>query len=158
MSQINPVHTTPFYLSKISFNIISPPTYRSSQSPLSSWLSHQSPVCIPLLPHACYTPCSSHPPLLDHYNYIWQRVQVIKFMQAAWEQFLRRHGIEIVGSSCDEESWGQCVLITTWLGKRRVLRLKTLTTDGYFTSMLHAGLHFMAFRHSGDFYLYLNVP
>jgi hypothetical protein len=26
MSQINPVHTTPFYLSKIHFNVIHPPT------------------------------------------------------------------------------------------------------------------------------------
>jgi hypothetical protein len=30
VSQINPVHTTPSYLSKIHFNIILPPTSRSS--------------------------------------------------------------------------------------------------------------------------------
>jgi hypothetical protein len=26
------------------------------------WISHQYPICIPLLPHSCYMPCSSHPP------------------------------------------------------------------------------------------------
>jgi hypothetical protein len=26
------------------------------------WLSHQYPICIPLLPHSSYMPCPSHPP------------------------------------------------------------------------------------------------
>jgi hypothetical protein len=30
LSQINPVHTTPWYVSKIHFNIILPPTSKSS--------------------------------------------------------------------------------------------------------------------------------
>jgi hypothetical protein len=30
LSQVNPIHTSPFYLSKIHFNIILPPTTRSS--------------------------------------------------------------------------------------------------------------------------------
>jgi hypothetical protein len=25
-------------------------------------------------PHSCFMPCPSHPPLLDHSNYIWRRV------------------------------------------------------------------------------------
>jgi hypothetical protein len=29
------------------------------------------PICIPLLPHSCYMPCQSHPPSLDHSNYVW---------------------------------------------------------------------------------------
>jgi hypothetical protein len=32
-------------------------------SGLSIWLSHQYPICIPLLPHSCYMPCPCHPKL-----------------------------------------------------------------------------------------------
>lgn len=28
-------------------------------------------------PHTCYMPCLSHPPSLDHSNYIWQRVHIM---------------------------------------------------------------------------------
>jgi hypothetical protein len=31
-------------------------------------------------PRSCYMPCPSHPPWLDHSNYIWRRVQVMKFL------------------------------------------------------------------------------
>jgi hypothetical protein len=31
-------------------------------------------------PHSCYVPCPSHPPGLDHSNYTWRRVQVIKLL------------------------------------------------------------------------------
>jgi hypothetical protein len=53
------IQSTPFYLSKIRFNIVHPPTSWSSQRSLSIWLSHQYPVCIPFLPHSCYMPCPS---------------------------------------------------------------------------------------------------
>jgi hypothetical protein len=52
----------------------------SSQLALIFWLSHQYSICIPLLPHSCYMPCPSHPPWLDHSNYIWRRVQVMKLL------------------------------------------------------------------------------
>jgi hypothetical protein len=42
------------------------------------WISHQHPICIPLLPHSCYIPCRSHPPWLDHSNYTWRKIQVMK--------------------------------------------------------------------------------
>jgi hypothetical protein len=71
LSQIDPVHTTPSYLSKIHFNIIHPHTSWSSLY-LCFCLSHQYPRCIPLLSHSCYMPCPSHPPWLFHSNYIWQ--------------------------------------------------------------------------------------
>jgi hypothetical protein len=29
-------------------------------------------------PRACYIPCPPHPPLLDHSDYIWRRVQIMK--------------------------------------------------------------------------------
>jgi hypothetical protein len=50
LSQINPIHTTPSYLSQIHFNIVHSHTSWSSQWPLSFWNSHQYPICIPLLP------------------------------------------------------------------------------------------------------------
>jgi hypothetical protein len=56
LSQINPVHTAPSYLSKIYFNIIHPPTWS-----LSFWLSHQYPICSPLWPPFVLMPCPSHP-------------------------------------------------------------------------------------------------
>jgi hypothetical protein len=77
LSQSNPVPTIPSYLSKIHFNIVHLPTPWSSQWSLSFWLSHQYPICIPPLPHSCYMPCPSHPPWLDHSNYVWRGVQVM---------------------------------------------------------------------------------
>jgi hypothetical protein len=50
LSQINAIHTIPFYLSKTHFNIVHPPTPWSPQWSLSFWLSHQYSICIPLLP------------------------------------------------------------------------------------------------------------
>jgi hypothetical protein len=44
----------------------------------------QNPVCIPLLPHACYMPCPSHPPWLDYSNFVWRRVQVVKLPFFFW--------------------------------------------------------------------------
>jgi hypothetical protein len=46
LSHISPIYTVPSYRSKIHFNIVHPPTFWS----LSFWLSHQYPLCIPLLP------------------------------------------------------------------------------------------------------------
>jgi hypothetical protein len=81
LNQINPIHTTPFYFSKINFNIILSPMSGSSYWPFSFLLSHQNPLCIPLPFHACYMPCLSHPPWLDHCNYsTWWRVHAIKLV------------------------------------------------------------------------------
>jgi hypothetical protein len=74
LRQISPYHVIPFL--KIDFNMVLPPTSR----PPSFWLSHQNPICIPLLSHAAYMPCPSHPPWLDLSNYIWRRVQVMKLL------------------------------------------------------------------------------
>jgi hypothetical protein len=86
LSHSQPIHTIPSYLTKINFNIVHPLTSWSSQWSLSFWLSHQYPICIPLLPHSCYMPYSSYPPWLDHSNYTWRRVQVMKLlvMQFWW--------------------------------------------------------------------------
>jgi hypothetical protein len=58
--QSNPHHPI---LSKIHFNIVHPPTSWSSQWSVSSCLSHQYPMCIPLLP--IRATCPDHHILLD---------------------------------------------------------------------------------------------
>jgi hypothetical protein len=62
LSHINPIHSISYYLPKIHFNFVHPPTSWSSQWSLSFWLSHQYPIRIPLLPHSCcMSPTRSHP-------------------------------------------------------------------------------------------------
>jgi hypothetical protein len=61
LNQINPIHTNPFYLSKIHFNIAL--SLSSSQWSPSFRLSHQYPTCIPLL--LVRTTCPSHLILLE---------------------------------------------------------------------------------------------
>jgi hypothetical protein len=56
LSQFDPIHIIPSYLSKIHFNIVHPPMSWSSQWSLSFWISHQYPIFIHLLPHSCYIP------------------------------------------------------------------------------------------------------
>jgi hypothetical protein len=81
LSYINPIHTTPSYLSKIHFNIVHPPASWSSQWSLFFWLSHRYPICIPIRPYSCYMPRQSHPSWLDHSNYTtWRNVQVMKLL------------------------------------------------------------------------------
>jgi hypothetical protein len=59
LSQIDPVHTIPSYLSKIYFNIVHPPTSWSSLWSLSLWLSCHYPICAFLfLP--IHSTCPSH--------------------------------------------------------------------------------------------------
>jgi hypothetical protein len=53
----------PPYLYKILLNVIHPPKSWSSKWSLSFWLSYQSPIYVPLLPH-CAT-CPAHLILLD---------------------------------------------------------------------------------------------
>jgi hypothetical protein len=78
LSQISPVRTIPSYLRSIlilsnpyvfvflvvSFLLAFPPiSYVHSSSP-----------------HSCYMLFQSHPPWLDHSNYTWRRVQVMKLL------------------------------------------------------------------------------
>jgi hypothetical protein len=80
LSQVNPIHTLPFYFFTIHTNIILPPTFRSSWWSLPFYLAHQYHVCIPLLPYECYISCLSHPLWLNNPNYIWRRVQVMELL------------------------------------------------------------------------------
>jgi hypothetical protein len=78
LSQINPVHITPFYSHKINFNII---------HPLRSWSSFMVffLLVFPLtfyihycFPHSCCMLCPSYFPSLDPPNYTSRRVQFMK--------------------------------------------------------------------------------
>jgi hypothetical protein len=50
LSQINPVHNTPFCLSNIYLNIILLHSPRSACRSPTAWLPQQNPVCTPFLP------------------------------------------------------------------------------------------------------------
>jgi hypothetical protein len=76
LSQVNPLHTIPLYLSKIHFNIVHPPTLYVLVFP--SGLTTNILYAFLFSPHSCYTPCPSHPPRLDHSTYAWKRAQVMK--------------------------------------------------------------------------------
>jgi hypothetical protein len=63
LSQINPVHILPSYLSKIYYNIIS---YLCLGFPNGVFPSaFLTKLCIFHPSHACYIPCPSHPPRCD---------------------------------------------------------------------------------------------
>jgi hypothetical protein len=80
LTQTNPVYIISFYLCKIYLNIILPSMSRSSEWSLSFRLSHQNPICTPLLLHTCYMPCQSHPHWLDHSNSTWRRVEATQLL------------------------------------------------------------------------------
>jgi hypothetical protein len=77
--QFSPYNHT---VSKTYFNIIHSPTPWSSWWSLSSWLSHQYPICIPLLPYSCYMPCSSYPPWEKWTQGIKQYLQSAEFSES----------------------------------------------------------------------------
>jgi hypothetical protein len=64
LSQTNPVHITPSYLSP------PPPTYFLVFLAVSFSLVFP-PIRVPLLPHSFYVPRPSHPPRLDYSNYTY---------------------------------------------------------------------------------------
>jgi hypothetical protein len=80
LSQIDPVNNIPSYLSKIHLNTVHPLTSWSSSWSLSFWLSHEYPKCILLLLYSYYIPCPSYHPWLDHSNYTWKRLNVMKLL------------------------------------------------------------------------------
>jgi hypothetical protein len=59
LSHISPICTIPSYLRSIL--ILSTHVRLGLPSDLYFWLSHQYPICIPVLPHSCYMPRSFHP-------------------------------------------------------------------------------------------------
>jgi hypothetical protein len=80
LSQINPVRTTLSYLSKIHLKIILSST--SLFFLLVSFLLAFPPKSYihSIYLHACYMLCPSHLPWLEHSNYTWRRLQVMKLI------------------------------------------------------------------------------
>jgi hypothetical protein len=78
LSQISPVHTTPSYVRSISILT----THLHLGRPGGPFLLAFQPI--PFMhsssPPSCYMPSPSHPPWLDHSNYTWRRVQVMKLL------------------------------------------------------------------------------
>jgi hypothetical protein len=60
LSQLDPIYTPPVNLPMIQSDPILQSTPWSSKWSLSFWLSHQNPVQIPLLSHACYMSLSMY--------------------------------------------------------------------------------------------------
>jgi hypothetical protein len=78
LSQVNPLLTVPANLLKIHCEPILPSVRRSFKWSFSFGLSHQNPVHVSPLSHACHMPRPPHYPLFDLPNNIWRRVQIMK--------------------------------------------------------------------------------
>ena len=68
LSQINPVSTIPSCFFQIYFNIILPPTPRSSKQSVFFRFSSHIPGYVSLLPNVYHMPCSPHSPSHFHVN------------------------------------------------------------------------------------------
>jgi hypothetical protein len=88
LDQIDPVDITPFYFSKMNFNIVHLTTSLPSYRPLFLWLFHQIALSSSLLPLTCYIPCLSRP--FWFYRCIWvcHKVQVLKSNGALFLSYL----------------------------------------------------------------------
>jgi hypothetical protein len=94
LNQINSVHNIPAYISQIHLNIIRP---LSIGLPRGLFLSSFPTNILYAFPfsqfvlHALPNPCSC----LDHSNYIWRRVQVMKFyiMQFSSSKYSPQHSV-----------------------------------------------------------------
>jgi hypothetical protein len=79
LSQENPVHITPFYLSTNHFHMILSPTSKSSQWSFFIWLFHQNPTCIRIFPCVLHSlPISSSS--ARSFQLFLRKVQVMKFL------------------------------------------------------------------------------
>jgi hypothetical protein len=78
LSQMNPVHITPSIFSLKSILMLS--SYLSVDLLSGSLLLAFPPKSYKhsCFPYSCYMPCPFQPPWLDHSNYTWWRVQIMK--------------------------------------------------------------------------------
>jgi hypothetical protein len=77
---------TPSYYLKTHCNFL--PIPRSSKCSLSFRVSHQSPVLISFLTHACYMPHQSHPSCVNDCNNTRSGIQIMKL---SLHNFLQHH-------------------------------------------------------------------
>jgi hypothetical protein len=91
--QINPIHPIPSRPISLRFILILSTHLRHwlQSSLFPFWLSHQYPICIPLLPHSCYMPCPHHPPRSSLFN---------SFRSAFMSLYLCLNGIFYNENSC----------------------------------------------------------
>jgi hypothetical protein len=74
------------------------------------WLSQQYPTCNPLRPNSCYMPFPSHHPWLDHSNYVWQGVQVMKLLSLQCNlPSLHLSSVQLVSSAPCSQTPSVCV-------------------------------------------------
>jgi hypothetical protein len=79
----------PTNLPKIHFDPILPSMPWSSKWSLSFGLSHQNPVHVSPLSHACHMPRPPHSPSFDLPNNIWRWVQIMKLPTVQLSPFSR---------------------------------------------------------------------
>jgi hypothetical protein len=80
LSQPNPVRPIHPYLPKVHFNVILPPTPRSSQWSLAFGPPNKNPVNTFPLSHACHMSSPPHSPWFNHPNNIRRRIQIMKLI------------------------------------------------------------------------------
>jgi hypothetical protein len=90
LSQLNPVRHIDPYLPKVHFNVILPPTHRSSQWSLTSGPPNQNPLNTSPLPHACRMSRPPHPPWFNHLNNIRWSIQAVKYIIMQWDIIIER--------------------------------------------------------------------
>jgi hypothetical protein len=75
-----PCESTPYppNLPKVHFDPILPSTPWSFKWLFSFGFSHQNPVHVSPLSHACHMPCPPHSPWFDLSNNIWWWIQIMK--------------------------------------------------------------------------------
>jgi hypothetical protein len=80
LDQPSPVRPIGPCVPNVQFNVILPPTSRSSQWSLTFGLPNQSPVGASPLPHACHMSRPPRPPCFGHPNSIRWGIQIVKFI------------------------------------------------------------------------------
>jgi hypothetical protein len=80
LSQLNPVRPIDPYLPKVHFNVVLPPTPRSSQWSPTFGPPNRNPVNTSPLPPACHMSRLPHPPRFNHPKNIRRRIQAVKFI------------------------------------------------------------------------------
>jgi hypothetical protein len=78
LSQVNPLHTPPTKHPKVHFDPILSSTTWSFKWSFSFGLSHQNPVPVSPLSHACHMPHPPSSPWFDLPNNIWWWVRIMK--------------------------------------------------------------------------------
>jgi hypothetical protein len=160
LSQINPVNITSFCLFKIHYNIILELTSRTSWWSISFWLSQPKSYMHSSSPHACYGPCPSHPPWLDHYNCRNCHSNKIQWDKSGFGRHLKTvplesgRGMRITRSwrSVLTYFWGrlsECHKVYLHILEKCAIRLKCCCLQHFYPSIGHSSVR-VTKRETGD--------